>query len=261
MKYFLRVVVVFALSFVPLSVGADNVLLLGDGDAELQVQPALEAAGHTVTFAGTYDVWDGVTPDVADFDVVVFLNGYGYGYPLVPAAATALQNFVAGGCGLVMTEWTAYDVCQDYKGAIVSDLMPVTMLDCGDYGASDIWTVDDPAHPLTAGLPASWTDDAGWSIVTPKAGTVVVVSGDVGNPLVSYSNASGGTVVFLNHDMTYTTYTIDANALQLIVNAAEYASCAEAPSSAQIPTISRWGIALMTLLLITSAFWAIKRAN
>ena len=154
-------------------VGADDILLLGDGDAEAQVQAALEAAGHTVTDAGIYYNWDGVTPLVSDFDVVVFLNGYDYGYELLPAAATALQDFVTGGCGLVMTEWTAYDVCSGYKGAIVDGLMPVTMSDCGDYGYDETWTVDSPSHPLVTGLPASWNDPAGWSTVTPKSGTTL----------------------------------------------------------------------------------------
>jgi uncharacterized membrane protein len=59
-----------------------------------------------------------------------------------------------------------YDVCQGYKGPIVGDLLPVTMSDCGDYGEVDTWTVDVSGHPLVAGLPTSWSDDAGWSTVT-----------------------------------------------------------------------------------------------
>jgi len=261
MKTILKIAIVFFLSLVPLTVRADNVLLLGDGDADPQVQAALEGAGHTVTYAGRYYEWDGVTPAVTDFDVVVFLDGYYYGYPLQAAAATALQSFVAGGCGLVMTEWTAFDVCEGDKGAIVSSLMPVTMSDCGDYGYSDTWTVDDPSHPLTAGVPASWNDDAGWSTVAPKMGSVVVVSGTGGNPMVVYSNASGGTVVYLNHDMTYSTSTINSNALQLIVNAAEYASCAQVEAGEPIPTVSQWGMVLMSLLLMATAIWSIRRWN
>jgi uncharacterized membrane protein len=239
---------------------ADNVLLLGDGDAETQVQAALEAAGHTVTYAGIYYDWDGVTPDVSSFDVVVFLNGYDYGYELQPAAAAALQTFVAGGCGLVMGEWTAYDVCSGYKGAIVDSLMPVTMSDCGDYGYGETWTVDSPGHPLVAGLPASWSDPAGWSTVTPKPGTTVVVSDSLANPMVAYSNASGGTVVYLNHDMTYSTSPISAEAIQLLVNSVEFSSCA-ALVAVQVPTIQPWGVAALILSLLAAAFWSIKRAG
>jgi uncharacterized membrane protein len=257
---FRRVLVICTVISLPLFAAADNVMLLGDTDAELQIQPALEAAGHVVTFAGTYYNWDGVTPNVADFDVVVLLDGYDYGYALQPAAATALQGFVASGCGLVTTEWMAYDVCQGYKGAIVGDLLPVTMPVCGDYGEVDTWTVIDPSHPLVAGLPASWSDDAGWSTVTAKSGAEVVVSGTAGNPMVVTSDAAGGTVVYLNQDMTYTTTTINANAVQLVVNATEYASCAEQVPDA-IPVLSGWGIVLMSILVIMGAAWAFRRAG
>lgn len=241
-------------------VAADNILLLGDDDAESQVQPALEAAGHTVTYAGIYFDWDGITPAVSNFDVVVFLDGYYYGYELQPAAASALQGFVAGGCGLVMTEWTAYDVCSGYKGAIVGDLLPVTMPDCSDYGSVDTWTVDSPGHALVAGLPASWSETTEWSTVTPKTGTTVVVSGATGNPLVSYSTVSGGTVVHINHDMTYSVYTMSPESLQLIVNAAEYASCA-ALVAVDVPTLRGWGIGILMLSLAAIAIWSIKRAG
>jgi len=222
MKALLTTATVLILCLVPLTAGADDVLLLGDEDAETQVQPALEGAGHTVTFGGIYYDWDGVTPAVTDFDVVVFLNGYGYGYELQPAAAAALESFVPGGGRLVMTEWTAYDVCEGDKGEVVANLMPAIMPDCNDYEYGGTWTVDDPSHPLAVGLPGTWSDDAAWCTVIRKLGSVVVMSEAVGDPLAVYSKVSDGTVVYLNHDMTYTTETINPNALQLIVNAAEY---------------------------------------
>ena len=77
-----------------------------------------------------------------------------------PAGAeTALSGFVARGCGLVFTEWTAYDVCRSYKSATIGQLMPVTSPASGcPYGYTDTWTVLDAAHPLTAGVPANWSD-------------------------------------------------------------------------------------------------------
>jgi hypothetical protein len=260
----LRKTVLATMAFLAIGPGfvsADNILLLGDTDAETQVQAALESAGHTVTFAGYYYDWDGVTPNVNDFDVVVFLNGEDYGYALEPAAATALDSFVAGGCGLVMTEWTAYDVCSDYKGAIIAGLLPVTMGDCGDYGYGDTWTVQDPGHALASGLPASWTDEAGWSTVTTKPGASVIVTGTDGNPLVVTSSAEGGRVVYLNHDMTYTTDTMTSESLQLIVNAAEFASCAEQQIADPIPTVSWLGIAFLASLIGLTAVWVLRHAT
>jgi hypothetical protein len=102
--------------------------------------------------------------------------------------------------------------------------MPVTMSSCSSYGYSNTWTVLNAAHPLTNGVPASWSDNAGWSTVSAKSGSTVLISGSASNPLLTFSRENGGTVIHINHDMTYTTDTIDANALQLIVNAVQYSS-------------------------------------
>ncbi len=208
-----------------------RVLLLGDGDAEDQVQPALEAAGHTVTLVDYYYDWDGVTPDLDDFDMVVLLDGYDYGYELQEAAASALQSFVARGCGLLMTEWTAYDVCEEDKTGAIADLLPVSSAPDCDYDYDLTWLVT-ASHVLTAGVPTSWTDGASSSEVQPKPGTLVVMRTDSDIPLLSYSTLAGGNVVHLNHTMTYDTSTIEPNALQLIVNAVNFASYPCSPAAA-----------------------------
>jgi hypothetical protein len=199
-----------------------RVLLLGDDEAQVQVQAALEAAGHQVTVIDRYDEWDGVTPDVDSFQIVVLLDGEYYGYELQAAAGTALEAFVAKTCDLLITEWTAYDVEGGSKTGPIADLMPVVSPDANyDYGFT--WSVA-AAHPLTAGLPASWWDDAGSTYVDPKPGAIVLIRGEDQIPLLTYSNQAGGRVTHLNHDMTYTTDTIEANALQIIVNAVESAT-------------------------------------
>jgi hypothetical protein len=201
-----------------------RVLLLGDGYAYAggQVQPALEAAGFDVTLVDDYEYWDGVTPDVNGFDVVVLLDGYGYGEELYEAAGDALQAFVAKGCGFVMTEWTAYDVCQGDKTGAIVDLMPVTSAPDCDYDYDLPWLVTG-THALTSSVPASWPDVAASSLVDPYPGTIVLVSTPVGTPLLSFSTEDGGTVVHLNHDMAYD-ISIEPNALQLLVNAVGFAA-------------------------------------
>ena len=199
-----------------------KVLILGDGEAETQVQAALEAAGHQVTVIPYYDDWDGVTPDVDSFQMVVLLDGEYYGEELQTGAGTALEAFVAKTCDLLITEWTAYDVEGGDKTGPIADLMPVISPD-GDYDDGFTWTVT-AAHPLTAGLAANWWDDAYSVYVDPKPGAIVLIRGDDQIPLLTYSNHAGGRVTHLNHDMTYTTDTIEANALQIIVNAVESAT-------------------------------------
>jgi len=207
----------------PPSLNSVRVLLLGDGEGETQVQAALEAAGHLVTVVENYYDWDGVTPDVDDFEIVVLLDGYDYGYELQAAAGTALEAFVTRGCDLLMTEWTAYDVEGGSKTGPIADLMPV-ISPSGSYDDGLTWTVTG-THPLTDGLPASWYDDAYSTYVDPKPGAIVLIRGDDQIPLLTFSTESGGTTVHLNHTMSYSPDTIEANALQIIVNAAENASC------------------------------------
>jgi hypothetical protein len=227
---------------------AANVLLLGDTDAETQVRPALESAGHTVTFGGIYYDWNGVSPNPASFDFIVVLNGADYGYDFTAGAKTAMKNFVQAGKGMLFTEWTAYDVGKAYKSEDpTGGLLPVTY--DGGYGYGDTWSVVDPGDPLVAGVPANWYDPAGYSDVVAKPGTRVLVTGTGGNPLFSYSTENGGPVFHLNEDMTYTATTVDPNAMRLLVNAV----------GAPVPTMSRWGTLILLALLGLSAVYALRR--
>ena len=198
-----------------------EVLLLGDGEAEAQVQPALEEAGHNVVFGGLYYQWDGVNPDVNDFDVVVYLDGNDYGSILTPEADAALAGFITGGGGLVITEWAAYDSDDPLWNPAIRGLMPVTYADDYDEGSS--WIVLDPTHPLTAWLPEQWGDGAGYSYVNADANSTVVVKNAIGNPMITYRTDVGGTVIHLNHDMTYTTETMNPRGMLALINAVEYA--------------------------------------
>ncbi len=197
-------------------VTAAQVLLLGDGGSEAQVQSALEAAGHNVTLAGPYDTWDG--SGLGNVDAVIYLDGANFGLGLMPAADAALWAFVHVGGRLVMTEWTAYDDYFDDVGPQVSQLMPV-ISPTGAYAYGNTWTVSDEGHALVAGLPASWSDAAGFSNVLAHPFATVVITGAGGTPLLAYRTEAVGAVVHINHDMTYTTPTINPNALQLLVNA------------------------------------------
>jgi hypothetical protein len=248
-------VIVFLLVFLN-NAHAAKVLLLGDDGSETQVQQALENAGHDVTYGGLYWEWNGSTPNPDNFGLIIYLGGVDYNNTLQESAATAVNEFVARGCGLVLTEWTAYEVYSDDEHPVIANLMPAYTPDQAyDYG--DTWTVQDTDHPLTENVPDSWYEsDAGWSNVTAKPGTIVLITGTDDNPLLSYSNVNEGTVVYINHDMAYTGAPINANALQLIVNAANYASCSV--SGASIPTINEYGMMLMVLILSGSAIWVIR---
>ena len=182
---------------------AADVLLLGDTEADGQVGQALEAAGHAVTYAGPYFAWDGDDPDIQDHQVAVLLSGEEYFADLQPAAVAAIEQFLADGCGLVTTEWSAYAVAQEFRSAQFGELLPVRSPN-SEYGEGSSWNVLAPGHPLVAGVPASFTDAGGWSLVDAVPGTFVVVADPAqgGNPMLSYSSAHGGTSVHVNHDLT-----------------------------------------------------------
>jgi len=200
-----------------------RVLLLGDDGSEAQVQAALTGAGHGVTFAGAHYEWDGATPNINDVDVVVFLDGNSYGNSLQPAAQTAIDLFVRAGGGMVITEWATYDAYSTAWNPQIAALMPATSPARDyDYGAS--WRLIDPTHQLAAWLPAHWVDQAGFSYVVPHESATVIIETYNGDPLVTYRNDLGGTVVHVNHEMTYTTSIINRHALQVMVNAVEFAA-------------------------------------
>lgn len=238
---------------------AANVLLLGDDGSETEVQQALENAGHTVISGGLYWEWDGSNPRLDTLGAMIYLDGVDYTKTLGESAAVAVNDFVARGCGLILTEWTAYNY--DNEQAVIKDLIPV-FSPSGDYGESDTWAVQDTGHPLTQGVPNSWADSvAGWSSVTAKTGTVVLITGTDDNPLLSYSTANGGTVVHINHDLAYSEEPINPNALQLIVNAANYASCSDSPppTATAVPTLSQWAMIIMSLMLTGAGIRTIRR--
>jgi len=219
------------------SAQAANVLLLGDTEAETQVQQALEHAGHNVIFGGVYYEWDGISPNVDDFDVVVYLDGESYGGSLQATAASAIEQFVANGGGLIFTEWTAWDVYFGYKSLAVDNLMPAKS-SSSDFDFGFTWQVVDRSHPLASGLPANWFDEAGSSFVEPKPGTCVVIEGSngdrTGNPLLSFSSINGGTVVYINHDLTYSTDIMNGNALKVIVNSVSFAVSPKPPGECNV---------------------------
>jgi len=201
-----------------------RVLLLGDNGSEPQVEAALAAAGHAVTTIALYSDWDGVTPDVSEFDVVVYLDGYDYGKGLTPEADAAVAAFVANGGGLVRTEWSVW---AGMVNAETDRLMPLTY--AGTYKSAPEWNVILPGHALVANVPTVWYDTNGYSYADPDASATVVMQSEGGYPLLTYRNDTGGTVVHINHDLTFKGTAIDSNALQLFVNAVEFAAPTAGP--------------------------------
>ncbi len=196
-----------------------KVLLLDDGNSGTQVASALVDAGFVVVQGGNYYDWDASAPSLQGVDTILWLEGYDYCYALLPGTDDAIVAFVQGGGGLVRTEWAAWgiwDGCDPDAGT--NDLMPVVY--GGDFQYGGTWTLVD-AGPLADGLPSTWYDDAGLSHVTlqPNAHKVAVVSG---YPGLVFWTEPGGRVVYINHDMSYTTDPMSHEAIQMIKNAVSF---------------------------------------
>jgi hypothetical protein len=206
-----------------------RVLYLGDNAVHTAaIYEALVDAGFDVTDASPFETWDGVLPDVNDFDVVVYLQGVDYGDDLMPAADTALTAWMLAGGTVIRSEWIAFQI-----GAGVMDetdfdqYLPVESPD-SEYDYSTMWTVAVDAHPLVAGLPQTWINvDGGCAVVGEVADAVVVATSDVCGPALTYKEygSSGGMVIHINDDFGHDEgEEPDPNTMAILLNAVRFSA-------------------------------------
>ena len=159
---------------------------------------------------GAYHEWDGVLPtSLPSVDVVLWLEGIEYGYDVSVPGVTALNALLAGGTGLVRTEWAAWAEGDTPRGAPYEVLPVVPSASfAGQLGAA---RVTQPTHPLARGLGSTFSR-SGFTFVTaaPNAEVIVEAAGltssdaPAGVPLATSSTtAGGGRLVHLNSDVCY----------------------------------------------------------
>ena len=197
-----------------------RVLLLGDQGSQAPIERALLDAGYVVTTIPLYSDWNGVTPAASEFDVVVYLDGMLFGQGLAPAADAALASFVASGGGLVRTEWSVY---VGLRNPATDPLLPVTYASGFQYDGTT-WSVALPDHPLVAGVDPSWWDQGSFTFVSPRPTATVVIRNPQGRPMLTYRTDTGGTVVHVNHALSYRRVVLTPNTLRLFVNAVAFAA-------------------------------------
>lgn len=206
---------------------APKVLVLNDGANGPTVVSALNSAGINATAGPNYYDWDGSNPTVGQFDSVVYLDGHVYGQGLGANTAggkafpdSLIAGYVGTGAGLIRTEWSAY-----YKGinTLTDQLMPVSYT--SGYTNNATWKLTNATHPLTASLPASWTDPGYYSNVSlVPNGVAVVELANAPIPLVSYRNNTNGVVVHINNALSYAGTGMSPQLIQLLVNAVRFAT-------------------------------------
>ena len=165
-----------------------GILVIGDGSTENSITPILEAEGYDVTlFPGIFDYnFDG-SYDLSEFSTVVLADGAsGWEVGMPTGGQLALKAFVGAGGGIVIMEWVAYEFLYGRYQAM-PELIPLRR---NGVGSCDGQTyVVQEAHPITSGLPASFT--------VPPSGsnTGSAVSGAV---LISSTTTTIGDVVVID---------------------------------------------------------------
>ncbi len=204
-----------------------RVLYLGDSaDNTPTIYDYLLNEGFEVTDASPFHDWDGVTPAVTDFDVVVYLETEDYGDGLSSEGNAALTAWMLAGGTVIRSEWIAYSIGSGVELETDFDqYLPVESPD-SDYEYSTGWTVALTDHPMVAGLPPSWTNvDGGCSIMNAMPGAVIVATTDLCGPALTIleHGTAGGQVIHINDDFGYDQGAVpDVNTLVLLANAVRF---------------------------------------
>lgn len=171
-----------------------KVLVMSDAGTEDHVLVALAAAGMDTARGGPWQDDPGL--DLTAFDVVVLLNGSDYFHQQADSVQQEYVDYVAGGGGLVVTEWFNY---YQSRNPLLGAIMPVLQDSDYDYDMETLYPV--PGNPLAAGLPATFDTGPDWSWITLVPDTTaakqatVAVTGKLGGPAVVTGVHGQGRVV------------------------------------------------------------------
>jgi hypothetical protein len=223
-----------------------RVLILADldGPSTDTLAAVLRRAGNLVTVRPAPEyTYDGVTPSLANFDVVIHLNGSSkpqnsWTIAMPVAAQDSLEAFVARGGGFISSQWLGYE-----RSTSVTTRMPNLILQ--QWGAN---TADDnctgcsitmttvPAqanHPVLAGIPSSFVDiwegfSSGDLFAFQTDQPIVLMTSNSGGPAVTVRQLSGGGrvvafAVAVNYDVVTLRSPFNPHIQQLYINAVRWA--------------------------------------
>jgi hypothetical protein len=172
------------------------VLVLSDGGTEAAVGAVLGTAGMDTVMGPLWYEYEG--EDLYLYDAVVLLTGEDYYHQMTDTAMARLTQYVAGGGGLVTTEWLAYYAS---RNAALTGILPILESEDYDYEAETLRPVS--GHPLVRGLPDAIATGPDWTWITLIPDTTaakqarVAVNGDLGGPaVVTGAHGNGRTVAW-----------------------------------------------------------------
>ncbi|MCB1182847.1 hypothetical protein KDM41_05395 [bacterium] len=171
-----------------------RVLILADGGTENAMLAALGAAGWDTVRGGPW--YEGLGRDADGIDVVVLPCAQGYDHRMPPAEQERLVRWVAGGGGLVVTEWFHYYAT---RNAVLAGILPVGVSNRYAYAAQTLHPA--AAHELAGGLPDAIVTGPDWTQVVLEPDTTaakqarVAVFGADGEPAVVTGRHGRGHIV------------------------------------------------------------------
>lgn len=222
----------------PRAMGGATVLIIGDNGSQTDVAAVLQAAGFGIEYVVDDAVYDGTNPAPDGYTAVVLLDGVDYGDNMPFTGQEALVNYVNNGGGLVFTEWIAYEYSSNRYTTFGQTLIPV-------YRTSGITSTETysiiKTHPITEGLPMSFSVSGGSNIGTASSGTVLVQGTAAGDAVTLKEVGFGKVVQFAiaSNYLGYHPFLID-EMQTLLVNAVNFVSSgvswiATNPSEGAIP--------------------------
>lgn len=237
----------FLVLFFTISSNAQRVLILKDlttiSSGVQALKDHLVTNGMTVDYSdvieysfsgGTFTVNGGTSKTLADYDVIVHMNGASYTIPMNSSGQTAIMNFVRGGGGYIGGEWLSYERSNH---AIMNDVILLWR----ETGVTQNITYNKVlglSHPITDNLPATFTTASQYgrspgSVSGDFSQSVTVLmtspNGDVSKPSVAVRELERGRVVFYDHTVgNYNyggiPYINDNNMLELYLSSIRWAS-------------------------------------
>jgi len=201
------------------SASGGGILVIGDGGTENDVVPILQAQGYSVTLVTDDTYYNGSNPSPYGFNEVILLDGISWGGDMPLSGQDALVSYVQGGGGLLFTEWIAWE----YSNGRYAHFGPLLSVrrSSGREG-TETYTVIQ-SHPITAGLPSSFSVTSGSNIGSAVAGMVLIQGSQSGDAVV-VTNVGAGRVVQFSMAGNYEGDRpfADANGQLLLVNTANW---------------------------------------
>lgn len=257
----LRIFIVSVSFFYAQAVVADVAVLGAPYDPAWSLDVRDKIAAVSAGSLGTVDVFDVGTatptlPQLRAYTAVLVFSDVDF-FDAV-ALGDVLADYVDGG-GTVVIATFAYNINPIGGRIVTGNYMPLTLGDQSD-GLPMTLVPVDPLHPLLAGVTSF---DGGTSsfhnVVTTTAGATLVANWSNGLPLIAVK----GSVVGLNFyppssDARADFWVAGTDGARIMVNALGHTGAVVAPP-APVPTLSEWGMIVLSILLAAGTILTLRR--